>query len=102
MKAVIFIIVSVLFFGLASPDISLAGTQVNATVYWSGGIIIGGASIIFVIFIGRDKHSAKNENNKGENKADALQMQAINAHTLASKQDEADQTQYGMVKILEW
>jgi len=97
-KIVISVLALMLFVVMVSPDNAFAGTRV--TVYFAGGVVIGGVSIFFSIFIGRDRHHSKNEKKNEENAESLAEKYALN--TKSVKLTEEDINQAGMVKILEW
>ncbi len=96
MKIIAIIIFFIFFFLVTSPDNAFAGTRV--TVYFAGGVVIGGVSIFFSVLIG-DRHHSKNEKKDNEDNP-APVMQAFNYPAKEITEDEISQA--GMVKILEW
>ncbi len=96
----IYLLIIILSFCLifVLPQQSLAATRV--TVYFAGGIVIGGVSIFFSIILGGDKQSSESEK-KLEDKEDSYAaLQALNYQQ--KNITEEDVKQAGMVKILEW
>ncbi len=79
------------------PQDTFAATHV--TVYFAGGIVVGGVSIFFSILIGGDRPHSKKEKKDNEDNIQFV-MQAYNYK--ASHFSEEDLQQAGMVKILEW
>lgn len=98
MKACVVITVIIICFVFAIPQNSFAATHV--TVYFAGGVVIGGVSIFFSVFFGGHGHSSKNEKNDEDRENSSAVLQAFNCQP--KNITEEDVKQAGLVKVLEW
>ncbi len=98
MKAYLLIIILIFCLIFVLPEDTCASVRV--TVYFAGGIVIGGVSIFFSIILGGDKQSSESEKKLEDKEGSYAALQAFNYQQ--KNITEEDVKQAGMVKILEW